>query len=307
MAHVHARRPDVLVLDLGMSSRGSGIEALDKLSREARDMRIVVLTMNDDPAFARRVLDNGALGLVLKEMADSDLPAAVREASRGKRYVSPLLAAKLNGGKQNDSDTLTPARARGAAPDRARPHERRDRQQARALTAHDRDPPRAHPSQAGSRHTRGARALRPATRAVGAVSEPWEDRPARRRGDAQLSPPRSAWQRDGRRWSFRVDCGERSACMSRWLCVGTVRTTSRAAEPDSRRLPHLLPSDCYAGDAGSWLTSRFSWLLASAGRSRRAARRMRARTVTRSQVSSSPLGADEHRDRALTCGRALRR
>jgi two-component system response regulator NreC len=108
IANVHARRPDVLVLDLGMSSRGSGIAALDKLSREMRDMSIVVLTMNDDPAFARRVLDNGALGLVLKEMADSDLPAAVREASRGKRYVSPLLAAKLNGGKQNDSDFLTP-------------------------------------------------------------------------------------------------------------------------------------------------------------------------------------------------------
>ncbi len=108
IAHVHARRPDVLVLDLGMSSRGSGIAALDKLSREMRDMRIVVLTMNDDPVFARRVLDNGALGLVLKEMADSDLPAAVRDASHGNRYVSPLLAAKLNGGKQSDSGVLTP-------------------------------------------------------------------------------------------------------------------------------------------------------------------------------------------------------
>jgi two-component system response regulator NreC len=108
IAHMHARRPDVLVLDLGVSSHGSGIAALDKLSREMRDMRIVVLTMNDDPAFAQRALDNGALGLVLKEMADSDLPAAVREASHGKRYVSPVLAAKLNGGKQNDSDSLTP-------------------------------------------------------------------------------------------------------------------------------------------------------------------------------------------------------
>jgi two-component system response regulator NreC len=108
IAHVHACRPDVLVFDLGMSSRGSGIAALDKLSREMHDMSIVVLTANDDPAFARRALDNGALGLVLKEMADSDLPAAVREVSRGKRYVSPLLAAKLNGGKQNDSDRLTP-------------------------------------------------------------------------------------------------------------------------------------------------------------------------------------------------------
>ena len=77
IAHVHARRPDVLVLDLGMSSRGSGIAALDKLSRDMRDMSIVVLTTNDDPAFARRVLDNGAAGLVLKEQIGSRRIVAV--------------------------------------------------------------------------------------------------------------------------------------------------------------------------------------------------------------------------------------
>lgn len=107
IGHVRARSPDVLVLDLGMPGHGSGIEALGRLHREARDTSIVVLTMNDDPAFARRALDNGAVGLVLKEMADSDLPAAVRDASRGRRYVSPLLAAKLDGGKP-DTDRLTP-------------------------------------------------------------------------------------------------------------------------------------------------------------------------------------------------------
>jgi two-component system response regulator NreC len=109
IGHLHARRPDVLVLDLGMSDHGSGIEALARLHREARDTRIVVLTTNDDPAFAQRVLDGGAVGLVLKEMADSDLPAAVREASRGKRYTSPTLAAKLGGEKPKvDGDKLTP-------------------------------------------------------------------------------------------------------------------------------------------------------------------------------------------------------
>jgi two-component system response regulator NreC len=109
MGHVRTGRPDVLVLDLGMPGYGSGIEALSRLIGEARDTRIVVLTMNDDPAFARRALDNGALGLVLKEMADSDLPAAVRDASRGIRYVSPLLAAKLGSAKPGtDGDKLTP-------------------------------------------------------------------------------------------------------------------------------------------------------------------------------------------------------
>jgi two-component system response regulator NreC len=109
IGHVRARRPDVLVLDLGMGDRGAGIEALGRLHRETRDTRIVVLTMNDDPAFAKRVLDNGAAGLVLKEMADSDLPAAVRDASRGRRYVSPSLATKLSSEKSGpDGDKLTP-------------------------------------------------------------------------------------------------------------------------------------------------------------------------------------------------------
>jgi two-component system, NarL family, response regulator NreC len=109
IGQVRARHPDVLVLDLGMPDPGSGIEALSRLSREAHDTRIVVLTMNDDPAFARRALDNGAAGLVLKEMADSDLPEAVRAASRGKRYLSPLIATKLGGGKSSaNAGKLTP-------------------------------------------------------------------------------------------------------------------------------------------------------------------------------------------------------
>jgi len=109
MGHVNARRPDVLVLDLGLGDRGSGIEALARVHREARETNIVVLTMNDDPAFATRALDNGAKGLVLKDMADSDLPAAVRDASRGKRYVSPSLVEKLGGERSKlDGDKLTP-------------------------------------------------------------------------------------------------------------------------------------------------------------------------------------------------------
>jgi two-component system, NarL family, response regulator NreC len=106
--HVRTRHPDVLVLDLGMPDRGSGIETLARLTRELRDTNVVVLTMNDDPSFARRALDNGAIGLVLKEMADSDLPAAVRGASRGKRYLSPTIASKLGEAGGATRDKLTP-------------------------------------------------------------------------------------------------------------------------------------------------------------------------------------------------------
>lgn len=112
MRHMRAHRPDVLVLDLGMSSSGSGIETLSRLNRYAPDTDIVVLTMNDDPAFARRALQNGALGLVLKELSDSDLPSAVREASRGRRYVSPPLARKLGSALRPLGDVRLTARER---------------------------------------------------------------------------------------------------------------------------------------------------------------------------------------------------
>ena len=108
IGHIQARHPDVLVLDLGLGDKGAGIQALDRLRRETPDTHIVVLTMNDDPSFARHALDSGAAGLVLKEMADSDLPPAVREASRGKHYVSPQLATRLHGEQGSDGDRLTP-------------------------------------------------------------------------------------------------------------------------------------------------------------------------------------------------------
>jgi two-component system response regulator NreC len=97
MRHVRSGQPDVLVLDLGVSGSGSGLNALDRLQSELPGTRMVVLTANDDPGFAKGALESGALGLVLKDMADSDLPAAVRAASRGQRYVSPQVASARPG------------------------------------------------------------------------------------------------------------------------------------------------------------------------------------------------------------------
>jgi two-component system, NarL family, response regulator NreC len=108
IAHVRARRPDVLVLDLGLSST-IGLELLRDLRRGTSDTRLVVLTTSDDPAFAREAFDHGALGVVLKEMADSDLPAAVRAACHDRRYVSSSLAKRLEpNGLSQAHPRLTP-------------------------------------------------------------------------------------------------------------------------------------------------------------------------------------------------------
>jgi len=54
-----------------------------------------VLTMQDDPAFARQALQGGALGFVLKESADDELLEAIKLAARGDTYLNPRLGARL--------------------------------------------------------------------------------------------------------------------------------------------------------------------------------------------------------------------
>ena len=94
IAVTEARRPDVLVLDLGMPG-GSGLETIAALTESAPDTAIVVLTMQDDPAFARGALGRGARGYVLKEAADEELLEAIRAASSGETYLNPRLGARL--------------------------------------------------------------------------------------------------------------------------------------------------------------------------------------------------------------------
>jgi len=64
--------------------------------REASpETRIVVLTMQKEPAFARQALQQGVLGYVLKDAADDELVQAVRSAAAGETYLQPALGAKL--------------------------------------------------------------------------------------------------------------------------------------------------------------------------------------------------------------------
>lgn len=94
VAHVHGHQPHVLVLDLGMSGMSS-LQTIGQLRERAPDTQIVVVTMEENPAFAQRALAAGALGFVWKDRADTDLPEAVRAAARGEEYLSPSVAARL--------------------------------------------------------------------------------------------------------------------------------------------------------------------------------------------------------------------
>ncbi len=88
---VAAHRPDVLVLDLNMPG-GLSLPAIPELAKQTA---IVVLTMQDDPGYARRALQAGARGYVLKEAADAELVQAVRAAAEGRTYLNPGLGARM--------------------------------------------------------------------------------------------------------------------------------------------------------------------------------------------------------------------
>jgi two-component system, NarL family, response regulator NreC len=106
--HVEGQVPEVLVLDLDMPG-GSSIEAISRLRERAPETGIIVMTMEGNPVFAQRAFAAGALGFVAKDLADDELPRAVRAAARDEEFVSPRVAARLNALQRSlTDDALSP-------------------------------------------------------------------------------------------------------------------------------------------------------------------------------------------------------
>lgn len=91
---VRAWKPGVLLLDLMMPG-GLSLTAIPRFLAASPRTAIVVLTMENEPDFARAALREGALAFVLKEAAATELMQAVRAAIEGRRYLSPQLGAQI--------------------------------------------------------------------------------------------------------------------------------------------------------------------------------------------------------------------
>jgi two-component system, NarL family, response regulator NreC len=87
-------KPDVVLLDVVMPGR-SGLEAVREILEASPKVAVLVLSMQDDPSYVRQAFSVGSTGYLLKEAADSELVAAVREVAAGGRYVHPTLGARL--------------------------------------------------------------------------------------------------------------------------------------------------------------------------------------------------------------------
>ncbi len=100
--------PTVLILDLHMPGDTS-LSAMPALRQAGPGTAIVVLTMQEDPAFAREAMAGGARGYVLKEAADTELVAAIRTVADGGTYLQPDVGAKLAAAAPGaaDGDALT--------------------------------------------------------------------------------------------------------------------------------------------------------------------------------------------------------
>jgi two-component system response regulator NreC len=91
---VRKHQPDVVLMDVVLPDR-NGLEATPDVLREAPDAKVLVLSMEDDPSYVREAFSVGASGYVLKEAADTELVAALRQVAAGERYVHPALGARL--------------------------------------------------------------------------------------------------------------------------------------------------------------------------------------------------------------------
>jgi DNA-binding NarL/FixJ family response regulator len=87
-------RPDVVLLDLSMPLM-NGMEAGERLKKLLPNIKIIVLTMSEDPDLAADLLHNWAAGFLLKKSAGRELIKATRDVMRGKTYVSKRMSAKV--------------------------------------------------------------------------------------------------------------------------------------------------------------------------------------------------------------------
>lgn len=87
-------KPDLVLMDVKMPGE-SGLDGVPKLLKEHPDVKILILSMEDDPRYVREAFSAGASGYVVKEAADNELVTAIREVASGGRYVHPELGARL--------------------------------------------------------------------------------------------------------------------------------------------------------------------------------------------------------------------
>jgi DNA-binding NarL/FixJ family response regulator len=106
-------KPDVVILDISMPEL-NGVEATQRIARQFPSSPVIVMTMHDSEELARRVLEAGARGYVLKSDAARDLSQAVKSVLKGQPFFSGkisemLLRGYLDSGRATEPETSLPS------------------------------------------------------------------------------------------------------------------------------------------------------------------------------------------------------
>jgi DNA-binding NarL/FixJ family response regulator len=96
-------QPDVVVLDISMPLL-NGLEAGRQIKQQFRNIKLIFVTMNEDPDLAAEAFRAGASGYVLKRSAAAELTAAIHEVMLGRSYITPLVATGLVGSLMHTDD-----------------------------------------------------------------------------------------------------------------------------------------------------------------------------------------------------------
>jgi DNA-binding NarL/FixJ family response regulator len=101
-------RPDIVVLDISMPGL-NGVELAERLASSLPECRIVALSVHEDRAYVRRLLEVGAVGYVLKRSAATELVRALRAVATGGIYLDPAVAAGAIGWQSARRTVITGA------------------------------------------------------------------------------------------------------------------------------------------------------------------------------------------------------
>jgi DNA-binding NarL/FixJ family response regulator len=89
-------KPDVIVLDISMPLL-NGLDAGKKIKQLLPSVKLIYLTMDQDPELAAEAFRFGATGYVLKNSSAEELPFAIHEGVKGRSYVTPLVTKGMLG------------------------------------------------------------------------------------------------------------------------------------------------------------------------------------------------------------------
>ena len=101
--------PEVIILDIGMPLM-NGLEAGLRLKEQMPGVKLVILTMNDDPDLAVEAMRSGVSAYLLKNSAAEELLRAIQMALKGKTYVTPLIAKGMQESFIRNPDALGQAK-----------------------------------------------------------------------------------------------------------------------------------------------------------------------------------------------------